>query len=268
VTAVSAAPARPAAAADAPQIRAVAIDLDGTLLDTVDEIARAMNVMLERVGDPDRMPVEHHAAISQMTLRALPEAVVRNMIGKGLANLVTRSLATAIGREPSAALVSHALTVYQECYLELLGTTTVPYDGVVEGLDRMHAMGLKVACVTNKVTRFTVALLERTNLLARFEHVVCGDTYEKKKPDPMPLLKTAERFGIAPAALVMIGDSINDVQAARAAGCPILCVPYGYNEGQPVESLDYDGMIRDLSEACAWIAGRNSRSASSTPSTA
>lgn len=245
-------------------IRAVAIDLDGTLLDTVDEIARAANAMLERVGDARTMPVEHHAAISQMTLRALPEAVVRNLIGRGIASLVTRTLAAALGREPSAALVDHALTLYQECYLELLGTTSVPYDGVLEGLDRMHAMGLKVACITNKVTRFTLPLLERTNLLARFEHVVCGDTYEKKKPDPLPLLKTAERFGVSPAELVMIGDSANDVQAARAAGCPILCVPYGYNEGQPVESLDFDGMIRDLSEACAWIAGRASR----VPSTA
>jgi phosphoglycolate phosphatase len=243
-----------------PPIRAVAIDLDGTLLDTVDEIARATNAMLERVGDAETMPVEHHAAISQMTLRALPEAVVRNLIGKGIANLVTRTLAAALGREPSAALADHALTVYQECYLELLGTTSVPYDGVIEGLDRMHAMGLKVACITNKATRFSLPLLERTNLLARFEHIVCGDTYEKKKPDPLPLLKTAERFGISPAALVMIGDSANDVQAARAAGCPVLCVPYGYNEGQPVESLDFDGMIRDLSEACAWIDGRSFRS--------
>ena len=243
-------------------IRAVAIDLDGTLLDTVGEIAAATQAMLERVGNADAMPAEHHAALSQLTLRALPEAVVRNMIGKGMANLVAQALTAASGHAPSAALASHALTIFQECYLELLGTTTVPYDGVVDGLDRMHAMGLRVACITNKATRYTLALLERTSLLHRFEHVVCGDTYEKKKPDPMPLLKTAERFGIAPAELVMIGDSINDVQAARAAGCPILCVPYGYNEGQPVESLDYDGMIRDLSEACAWIAGRASRPAS------
>jgi phosphoglycolate phosphatase len=206
------------------------------------------------------MPVEHHAAISQMTLRALPEAVVRNLIGKGIANLVTRTLAAALGHEPSAALVNHALTVYQECYLELLGTTSVPYDGVIEGLDRMHAMGLKVACITNKATRFSLPLLERKNLLARVAQNVCGVPYEKKEPDPRPLLKTAERFGISPAALVMIGDSANDVQAARAAGCPVLCVPYGYNEGQPVESLDFDGMIRDLSEACAWIDGRSSRS--------
>src|SRR5512144_2007997 len=128
----------PTPSSSTPAIRAVAIDLDGTLLDTVGELSGAINAMLERIGDPDALPAEHHAAISQMTLRALPEPVVRNMIGKGMANLVTRALAAAIGREPSAALANHALTVYQECYLELLGTTTVPYDGVVEGLDRMH----------------------------------------------------------------------------------------------------------------------------------
>ena len=127
----------------------------------------------------------------------------------------------------------------------------------------MHAMGLRIGCITNKGTRFTLPLLERTNLAGRFDHIVCGDTYERKKPDPMPLLKTAERFACAQSELLMIGDSRNDVLAARAAGSPILCVPYGYNAGEPVDKLDYDGMIADLSEACAWIEKRSAADASS-----
>jgi phosphoglycolate phosphatase len=236
-----------------PLLRAVAIDLDGTLLDTVGEIAAAVDAMLDRVGHPGAMPGEHTAVLAALSTRSLPENAVRNMIGKGMANLVTQALTTAIGHPPSPELAADALGIYQECYLEVLGTTTVPYDGVLEGLDCMHALGLKLACITNKATRFTLPLLERTDLAHRFEHVVCGDTYERRKPDPLPLLKTAERFGCAASELLMIGDSINDVTAARAAGCPILCVPYGYNEGEPVDNLDFDGMIQDLSEACAWI---------------
>jgi phosphoglycolate phosphatase len=242
--------------------RAVAIDLDGTLLDTVGELATAINMMLVKVGHPSAMPIEHRAVLEAIANRELPEAAVRNMVGKGLANLVTQALTAALGHAPSPELAAHALGVYQECYLEVLGTSAVPYDGVIAGLDCMHALGLRLACITNKATRFTLPLLERTGLAQRFEHIVCGDTYEKRKPDPLPLVKTAERFGCTTAELLMIGDSVNDVTAARAAGCPILCVPYGYNEGQPVDNLDFDDMIQDLSEACAWIAKRNAANAS------
>lgn len=246
-----------------PPIRAVAIDLDGTLLDTLGELATAINTMLEQLASGEPTRNAHPGIARLLATRSLPEGAVSNMIGKGLANLVRQALTAAIGHEPSADLAAHALGVYQACYFEILGTTAVPYDGVIAGLDRMQALGLRIACITNKATRFTLPLLERTGLGARFEHVVCGDTYERRKPDPMPLLMTAERFGCAPAELLMIGDSINDVAAARAAGSPILCVPYGYNEGAPVDKLDCDGMIPDLSEACAWIERRSAANASS-----
>ena len=246
-----------------PAIRAVAIDLDGTLLDTLSELATATNTMLERLAASEATPHSHPGIARLLATRSLPENAVRNMIGKGLANLVRQALIAAIGDEPSPELCSHALGVYQACYFEILGTTAVPYDGVIAGLDRIRALGLPIACITNKAARFTLPLLERTNLGGRFGHVVCGDTYERRKPDPMPLLKTAERFGCLPAELLMIGDSINDVAAARAAGSPILCVPYGYNEGVPVDKLDCDGMIPDLSEACAWIERRSTANGSS-----
>jgi phosphoglycolate phosphatase len=243
------------------QIRAVAIDLDGTLLDTIGELAAAVNAMLERLGHAASAPVGQQAAIADLKLSALPGQAVRSMVGKGMANLVNKALAAATGREPTPELAAHALVVYQECYFALLGTTAVPYPGVVAGLDRMRDMDLPLACITNKATRFTSLLLERTGMLDRFDHVVCGDTYEQRKPHPLPLLKTAERFGCAPRELLMIGDSVNDVAAARAAGCPVLCVPYGYNEGEPVDKLDFDGMIADLSEACDWIDQRSMRAA-------
>jgi phosphoglycolate phosphatase len=253
----------PHAAHRPPPIRAVAIDLDGTLLDTVGEIAAAINMLLERLASTEATPHAHPGIARLLSTRSLPENAVRNMIGKGMANLVRHALVAATGHQPSAEMAAHALGVYQECYYEILGTTTIPYDGVIAGLDCLHGLGLKLACITNKSTRFTLPLLERTDLVHRFEHVVCGDTYERRKPDPMPLLKTAERFGCAPSELLMIGDSINDVLAARAAGSPVLCVPYGYNEGEPVDKLDYDGMIADLSEACAWIVERSAANAPS-----
>ena len=234
-------------------IKAVAIDLDGTLLDTAGELATAINAMLARIDERDAAAAAERHLVATLTVRSLPENAVRNMVGRGIANLVRQALAAATGREPSAELLARALAIYQDCYAEVLGTSAAPYDGVIAGLDGLHAMALPIACITNKATRFTLPLLERTGLLERFDHVVCGDTYERRKPDPLPLVKTAERFGCATHELLMIGDSINDVQAARAAGSPILCVPYGYNEGQPVDALDFDGMIPELSEACAWI---------------
>jgi phosphoglycolate phosphatase len=243
-------------------ILAVAIDLDGTLLDTIGELAAAVNAMLERMGRAAPAFVDLHAVIATLKVSALPGPTVRNMVGKGMANLVNKALTVATGEEPSPELAAHALAVYQECYFALLGTTTVPYPGVMAGLDRMRDMGLRLACITNKAARFTSLLLERTGMLGRFDLVVCGDTFEERKPHPLPLLKTAERFGCAPHELLMIGDSVNDVTAARAAGCPVLCVPYGYNEGEPVDKLDFDGMIADLSEACDWIDRRSMRIAS------
>ena len=251
-------------AATAP-IRAVAIDLDGTLLDTAGELATAINAMLARLGQSPAPPFDRSPPAITLQVDALPEAVVRNMIGKGIANLVGQALLAATGEPPSAELAAHALVVYQQCYFEVLGSAAVPYPGVIAGLDRMRALGLPLACITNKAGRFTLALLERMNLRERFAHVVSGDTYEQRKPHPLPLLKTAERFACAPHELLMIGDSANDVLAARAAGCPVLCVPYGYNEGAPVDDLDFDGMIADLSEACDWIEQRSLRAASRDP---
>ena len=242
-------------------IRAVAINLDGTLLDTVGEIAAAANGMLRILGHDGETTLPPGRVAATLRVRALPDNAVRDMVGQGIANLVHRALAAATGGEPDATLVEQAVAIYQDCYLSLLGTTTVPYPGVLEGLDRMRGMNLPLACVTNKATRFTLPLLERLGLRDRFAHLVCGDTYERRKPDALPLLRTAERFGCLPRELLMIGDSVNDVAAARAAGCPILCVPYGYNEGHPVDNLDFDGMIPTLLEACDWIEERSARAA-------
>jgi phosphoglycolate phosphatase len=217
-------------------VRAVAIDLDGTLLDTVEDLANAVNHML-----------------TELRLPTLALERVRTFVGKGLANLVARSLTAALGREPDAELAARAMPIYDAHYSRVNGDTTVIYPGVREGLDKLLRAELPLACITNKSERFTHPLLARIGFDRYFPVVVCGDTLERKKPDPLPLTHAAERMGVQPAEMLMIGDSINDAQAARAAGCPVFCVTYGYNEGHDVRTLDVDAIVPSLAEAAALI---------------
>ena len=217
-------------------VKAVMIDLDGTMLDTVTDLAIAVNMMLARIG---RAPLD--------------ETLVRNFVGKGIPNLVQRSLVGALEGDVDPKLFERALPVYMDCYASVNGRHTVFYPGVREGLAAMKSAGFPLACVTNKSERFTLPLLAQMQLADYFELVVCGDTLPKKKPDPLPLTYTCEKFNIAPREMLMIGDSLNDAIAARAAGCPVFCVPYGYNEGHDVRELDVDAIVETLFEASKLI---------------
>jgi phosphoglycolate phosphatase len=146
-----------------------------------------------------------------------------------------------------------ALPIYERCYADINGRHTTIYPGVVEGLEALRAQGFPLACVTNKSGRFTRPLLEQVRLASYFTEVVAGDTLPRKKPDPLPLLHVCGRLGIGPPEMLMIGDSLNDAQAARAAGCPVFCVTYGYNEGHDVRELDIDAIVESLVEATRLI---------------
>jgi phosphoglycolate phosphatase len=125
---------------------------------------------------------------------------------------------------------------------------------VTEGLQAMQAMGLRLACVTNKPLTYTLPLMTQTGLHDYFDIIYGGDSFSKKKPDPMAMLQVCADFAFAPAQMLAIGDSINDAQAARAAGCRIVMVPYGYNHGQPVQEIDSDGIVSSLLEAAQLIS--------------
>jgi phosphoglycolate phosphatase len=209
------------------RVAAVMVDLDGTLLDTVPDLAAAAARMLDALKLPARSQEE-----------------IRSYIGKGIPNLVQRCLE---GR--GEARQAEALALFQDFYFEESGRRTAVYPGVLEGLARLRAMRLRLACVTNKAERFTLPLLAHMGLASYFELVVSGDTLERKKPDPMQLTHICSRFALAPAAVLLIGDSVNDALAARAAGCPVICVSYGYNEGGDVHDLDCDAIVGSLSEA-------------------
>lgn len=217
-------------------VKAVIVDLDGTLLDTVTDLAVAVNLLFEELSRPP-----------------LDRSLVRTFVGKGIAHLVRRALASSFGTEPDAGLFERALPLYFSCYERVNGMHTTLYPGVMEGLDALRGAGFPLACVTNKSERFTLPLLEHMGIAHYFSIVVAGDTLPKKKPDPLPLTHTCRRFGIAPAHMLMVGDSVNDAAAARAAGCPVFCVPYGYNEGVDVRELDVDAIVESLFEATKLI---------------
>ncbi|MFO1399379.1 MAG: phosphoglycolate phosphatase [Burkholderiales bacterium] len=206
----------------------VAFDLDGTLLDTIYDLAAAVNALLAELG---------HAP--------LPVATVRDLVGKGMPHLLQKALALRGADADERATLAH-LPRYQAIYGALLGNETRIFPGVREGLQRMRDAGFRLAVVTNKATKFVAPHLDRAGIASFFDAVVGGDDPVRKKPDAAPMLLAAERLGVAPARLMMVGDSGNDVASARAAGCPVLVVPYGYTEGLPVQSLGADGIVDSL----------------------
>ena len=219
------------------RVKAVMIDLDGTLLDTIPDLAAAANLMLTELKRP-----------------ALPESLIRNFVGKGIDNLIERTLTGSMDGKPDAALFQQALPIYERSYRAVNGKHTTLYPGVREGLDLLRAQGYPMVCVTNKSERFTLPLLDYVSLSSYFAVVVAGDTLPQKKPDPAPLLHACKQLNVAPGEMLMIGDSMNDAQAARAAGCPIFCVTYGYNEGHDVRTLDVDAIVASLIEATHLIS--------------
>jgi phosphoglycolate phosphatase len=233
-TPVSSSP--PAAPIARSQIRGVIVDLDGTMVDTAGDFDAALNLMLGELALP----------------RIEAEEVMR-YVGKGSEHLVRAVLAARLETDDVEIRFPHALERYQHAYSTINGRHVEVYPGVVEGLDAMRAAGLQLVCVTNKPHQFAVKLLEQVGLLEYFSLVFGGDSFPRKKPDPLPLLKAAEALDIAPDRMLAIGDSENDAIAARAAGIAVLTVPYGYNHGEPVQSIDSDGIVGSLLEAAHWL---------------
>ena len=138
--------------------------------------------------------------------------------------------------------------MYQQHYRAINGQHAQVYPGVVDGLRALQQTGLQLACLTNKPVVFARELLKLKGLDGFFSQVFGGDSFAAKKPDALPVLKTCEALGTLPAQTLMVGDSSNDAQAARAAGCPVLLVSYGYNHGEPIRRVDADGYIDSLAE--------------------
>jgi phosphoglycolate phosphatase len=229
-------------------VRVVIIDLDGTLLDTAADLACAANLMRRDLG-----------------LAPVPEALIKTFVGLGIAHLIRRTVGAGTEREAQPELLAAAAAAFERHYARVLTRSSRPFPGVIEGLRAMQDAGLQLACVTNKAERFTLPLLQHTKLAPFFELVVCGDSLAKKKPDPLPLLHAARHFGAASHEVVLIGDSPYDSQAARAAGCHVFIVTYGYRGDASANTLDADALLATLVEAADLIENSAHQPAAHAP---
>ncbi len=216
--------------------RLIGIDLDGTLIDSAPDLGYALKNMLEQL---DMAPVTGHQ--------------IRTWIGNGVNLLVKRALTGTMNPPDQLPQFEQALSVFSDFYEQNINERGCLYPGVREGLSQLRADGFILACLTNKHSRFTHKLLEQSGLAEYFDFVVCGDTFEQRKPHPMPLLKTAEHFSVDPKCAVMVGDSINDIKAAKAAGFMSVSVPYGYLGKYTVDDLAADHSVESLDQLSALL---------------
>ena len=211
--------------------RMILIDLDGTLVDSVPDLAFCVDEMMRRLG---REPYG--------------EDRVRDWVGNGVERLVRRALIGRLEGEPDEDEFQRAYPIFLELYAENTSKRSRLYPGVLEGLEWLSAQGYHLGCVTNKAARFTEPLLEDLGIARFFALRLAGDSLPRKKPDPLPLLHAAKHFGVTPADSLMVGDSVSDVKAARAAGFAIVCVSYGYNHGRDIREARPDAVIDSLAE--------------------
>ncbi|MDH5300246.1 MAG: phosphoglycolate phosphatase [Gammaproteobacteria bacterium] len=204
----------------------ILIDLDGTLVDSVPDLAWSVDRLMEKLGRPVH-----------------GEDKVRHWVGNGVERLTKRALTEQLHAEPDAAEYDKALPIFMDYYHQSNGKYSRVFDGVVGALKTFTAAGFKVGCVTNKAEAFTLPLLESLGIRKYFEVVVSGDTTAHKKPHPEPLLYAAKQFGVAPENCLMIGDSQHDVQAARNAGFQVAAVTYGYNHGEDIRDAKPDAVV-------------------------
>ncbi len=209
----------------------VLIDVDGTLVDSVPDLTYCVDEMMKQLNMPTH-----------------GEAKVRNWVGNGVERLVRRALIGQLEGEPDEALYEKAYPIFLALYTENTSKRSCLYPGVKEGLEYLKSEGYKMGCVTNKAAQFTEPLLQDLGVYDYFSIVISGDTLEKKKPDPMPLLHAAKYFNVAPEQALMIGDSISDVKAARAAGFRIACMSYGYNHGVDIREARPDAVMDSMAE--------------------
>lgn len=209
----------------------VLIDVDGTLVDSVPDLAYCVDEMLKALDMPVR-----------------GEARVRHWVGNGVERLVRRALINELDGEPEEALFEKAMPIFNELYAVNTSVRSCLYKGVKEAMDFLQSANVKIGCVTNKAAAFTLPILKDLGLADYFEIVICGDTLARKKPDPLPLIHAAEQLGVEPQKSLMLGDSMSDVKAARAAGFSIICMSYGYNHGVDIHDSNPDAVVDSMDE--------------------
>ena len=220
-------------------IKLIAFDLDGTLVESAPDLADAVDATLEELGQPKA-----------------GEARVRGWIGNGVGMLMKRAMTGQMWPDADPPGFDPALERFMAHYAEGVCRRSYLYPGVREGLTQLAEKGYRLTCITNKHSRFTLPLLEQLGIAGFFGWVGCGDQFEKHKPHPESLLYAARHFGVDSNACLMVGDSLNDVEAARAAGFAVVCVPYGYRGDVAAENLGADAVIPSLAALPEWLQNR------------
>lgn len=213
---------------------AILLDLDGTLVDSVGDLHLALA-----------------NSFQQCAMAAPTLANTRGWVGNGAPKLVARAVAHALACDEAdidGALFDSLLGAFFEHYQRVSGQGTTLYPAVLEVLAYWQSLGHKMACVTNKPERFVAPILKALALEPYISVVVGGDTLAVRKPDPAPLRYACEQLRLPLSAAVMVGDSRNDVEAARAAGIPVACVSYGYNHGGSVADSKPDVLVDSFLE--------------------
>ena len=213
------------------QPKLIMIDVDGTLVDSVPDLAYCIDEMMQ-----------------ELDLQKLGEAKVRHWVGNGIPKLVERALTGELEGRPIKEVFDIAYPIFLDLYEDNAAERSYLYDGVREGLDYLQSQGYQLGCVTNKSEQFTHPLLQVLGIFNDFKIIISGDTLVKRKPDPMPLLYCAEHFNLKPEECLMLGDSVSDVKAARAAGFDIICMSYGYNHGNDIADENPDLVIDSMSQ--------------------
>lgn len=209
----------------------ILIDVDGTLVNSLPDLAYCVNSMLFELG-----------------MQQYPENKIREWVGNGVERLTRRALAGRVNGEPDDTLFRRGYPLFLNCYAENTCKRSMLYPGVREGINKLHSQDFMLGSVTNKASRFTIPLLKGLGVYDDFAVVIAGDTLEKQKPDPAPLLYAAQQTGVDPKNCLMVGDSVNDVKAARAAGFQIVCMRYGYNHGNDIRETNPDAIIDSLEQ--------------------
>ena len=213
------------------QPKLIMIDVDGTLVDSVPDLAYCIDEMMQKLG-----------------LQKWGENKVRYWVGNGIPKLVERALSGELEGRPIKEVFDIAYPIFLDLYEHNTAERSYLYDGVREGLDYLKSQGYQLGCVTNKSEQFTHPLLKVLGIFNDFKIIISGDTLAKRKPDPMPLLYCAEHFNLKPEECLMLGDSVSDVKAARAAGFDIICMSYGYNHGNDIGDENPDLVIDSMSQ--------------------
>jgi len=216
----------------------ILIDVDGTLVNSLPDLAHCVNFMLLELG-----------------MQQYSENKIREWVGNGVERLTRRALTGQLNGEPDDTLFGKGYSLFLDCYAHNTCKHSTLYPGIREGINKLHSLGFILGIVTNKVSRFTVPLLKDLGVYDDFTIIIAGDTLEKQKPDPVPLLYAAQQTGVDPKNGLMVGDSVSDVKAARAAGFQVVCMRYGYNRGNDISKANPDAVIDSLEQLDTLFTG-------------